>query len=545
MSGPILGGSPLSSAMRSSSIRAWFTISCAVVLLSACASYKGIAPSTTVRQPEQFETAQSLPQQHGQWPDALWATQIGGAALQSLIDEAIAGNPSLQVAAARVAATRAMAEVAGAASGPTWTGTFNSTYQRFSENYIIPPPYGGTYQSDNALKLNFSYDFDFWGRHAADFRAALSQDKAAQAQQYNARLVIATAVARAWIKLAQEYAQLDLNQQQLDVSQKIGDLKQLRYKVGLDAKSEIQQTQQEVSNLAAEHEKLKEAIALTRNQLAALLGKGPDRGLQIAVPVLPDAHAIALPDALPLNLIGRRPDIVAARWQIEAAQGGIDSVKSRFYPDVNLIAFAGFSSIGLDKLLESGSRTVGVGPAITVPILNSHTLRGTLKKQVANYDDMVATYNQTLTEALHDVADHVQSLRALALQSAQQQHATAAALANFQLAEQREQVGTTNMLPALAAQMTLLSQRRSDIDSLARRSDLQIGLIKALGGGFDATGEVNRDVNREVRAHASTPGVGVEALDADQAAQAISVMYAAKSAAKTIPNISSSTESAS
>lgn len=498
-------------------IKSWLAASCALVLLSACASYKGIAPSATVQQPEQFETAQSLPQQHGQWPDAIWATKIGGAPLQSLIDEAIAGNPSLQVAAARVAATRAMTEVAGAASGPTWTGTFNTTYQRFSENYIIPPPYGGTYQSDNALKLNFSYDFDFWGRHAADFRAALSQDKAAQAQQYNARLMIATAVARAWVKLGQEYAQLDLNQQQLAVSQKIGDLKQLRYKVGLDAKSEIQQTQQEVSNLGAEHEKLKEAIALTRNQLAALLGKGPDRGLQILPPVLPAEHTIALPDALPLNLIGRRPDIVAARWQVEAAQGSIDSVKSQFYPDINLIAFAGFSSIGLDKLLESGSRTVGVGPAITVPILNSHTLRGTLKKQVANYDDMVATYNQTLIEALHDVADHVQSLRALTLQSAQQQRATQAAKANFQLAAQREHIGTTNMLPALAAQMTLLSQRRSDIDSLARRSDLQIGLIKALGGGFDAK---------------------VKDLSKDH-------LNSSSNSSSSIQNISSSTESAS
>lgn len=512
---------------RSSSIKGWLTAGCAMVLLSACASYKGIEPSATVESPQQFATTQSLPQQHGQWPDASWASKIGGAPLQSLIDEAIAGNPGLQVAAARVAATQAMTEVAGAAAGPTWSGTFNSTYQRFSENYIIPPPYGGTYETDNALKLNFSYDFDFWGRHAADFRAAVSQDKAAQAEQYNARLMIATAVARAWIKLGQEYAQLDLNQQQLDASQKIDQLKQLRYKVGLDAKSEIQQTQQQVSNLAAEHEKLKEAIALTRNQLAALLGKGPDRGLQIARPVLPDEAAIALPDSLPLTLIGRRPDIVAARWQIEAAQGGIDSVKSKFYPDVNLIAFAGFSSLGLDKLLESGSRTVGIGPAITVPILNSHTLRGTLKKQVANYDDMVATYNQTLTEALHDVADHVQSLRALTLQSAQQQRATEAALASFQLAEQREHVGTTNMLPALAAQMTLLSQRRSDIDTLARRSDLQVGLIKALGGGFDAASDI-----RAIE-HTNTEKDKTNAHAAE------------KPVAATISNISSSTESAS
>jgi outer membrane protein TolC len=99
---------------------------------------------------------------------------------------------------------------------------------------------------------------------------------------------------------------------------------------------------------------------------------------------------------------------------------------------------------------------------------------------------MVATYNRALTEALHDVADQVGSLRAVALQSEQQHRATQAASGNLDLAQQREHVGTTNMLPALNARMTLLQLQRLDLDLQARRSDLRIGLIKALGGGFDA-----------------------------------------------------------
>ena len=466
--------------------RGLLAASCASVLLTACASFKGIETSAKLNAPANYATAASLPEQHGQWPDASWAQAIGGAPLQALVDEAIAGNPGLQVAAARVAAATAITEAADASRSPTWSGSFKSTYQRFSENYIIPPPYAGSYQSDNSLTLNFSYDFDFWGKHAAELRSALSQGKAAQAQQYNARLVIATAVARAWIQLARQYEQLDLNQQQLAVSGKIAHLTQLRFDAGLDARSEPQQTRQQLANLGAEHEQLIEAIALTRNQLAALLGQGPDRGQQIARPPLPSENAIALPDALPLTLLGRRPDIVAARWQVEAAEGDIAVAKTAFYPNVNLMAFAGFSSIGLGSLLESGSRVVGVGPAITVPLMEGRTLRAALKGRVATYDSLVATYNQTLTDALHDVADSVQSLRAAALQNEQQRLATQAASANLQLAQQRERVGTTNMLPALSAEMTLLSQRRMDLDSRARRSDLRISLIKALGGGFDA-----------------------------------------------------------
>lgn len=489
-------------------LRTVLLASCAAALLGACASYKGIDTSGKLREPAQYAATESLPGQHGQWPDLAWAQQIGGAPLQSLIDEAIAGNPNLQIAAARVAAAQAVTEAAGASKNPTYSARFNSTYQRFSENYIIPPPFAGSYDTDNSLTLNFSYDFDFWDKHGAQLRSALARGKAAEAEQYNARLVLASSVAKAWIQLARQYAQLDLNQRQLEVSGKIAQLSELRYKAGLDPKSQPQQTRQQVANLGAEHEQLLEAISLTRNQLAALLGQGPDRGLQIPRPVLPAEAAIALPDALPLNLVGRRPDIVAARWQVEAAQGDIAIAKTAFYPNVNLMAFAGFNSLGLNKLLQADSRVVGAGPAITMPIFARHTLRAGLKQQVAEYDTRVATYNLALTDALHEVADQVQSLRAVDQQDQQQQRATAAASGNLDLAQQRERVGTTNMLPALSAEMTLLQQQRLALDLRARRSDLRIGLIKALGGGFDAQAqgldeEKNRASNQSSAGNAS------------------------------------------
>lgn len=475
-----------SAGLNRNSFRGVIAASCAVVLLSSCASFKGINTSANLNQPADYATTSSLPEQRGQWPDASWAQTIGGASLQALVDEAIAGNPNLQVAAARVAGAKAAADAAGANARPSWSLNGSSTYQRYTEHGIFPPPLAGAYKSDNELSLNFSYDFDFWGKHAAELRSALSAGKAAQAEQYNARLMIATAVARAWVQLARQYAQLDLNQEQLTVGENIERLTKLRFKVGLDTQTDNQQTHQQLASLRAERAQLNEAIALTRNQLAALLGKGPDRGLQIERPSLPSEVAIALPDALPLTLLGRRPDIVAARWNVEAAQSDIDTAKTEFYPNVNIMAFAGFSSLGLSNLLNSGSRVVGIGPAIRLPILDSGSLRANLKGRVASYDGLVAMYNQTLTEALHDVADQVQSSRAAALQSEQQQLATQASANNLKLAQQRERVGTTNMLPVLSAQMTWLSQRRVDLDSQARRSDLRIGLIKALGGGFDA-----------------------------------------------------------
>jgi NodT family efflux transporter outer membrane factor (OMF) lipoprotein len=458
----------------------------AVLMLASCANFKGIESGVQLRSPQDYATSASLPAQGGAWPALDWATQIGGGPLQALVDEALAGNPGLQTAAARVAAARAAAEASAANTLPTVGAGFTSTYQRYTETGLIPPPLAGEYKADTQLALNFNYEFDFWGRHEAELRAALSQGRAAEAEQYSARLVLTTALARAWLQLARQNAQLDLTRQQLVAREKLGRLIELRYKAGLDTESESEQTRQQLAGLRAEMVQWEESMALTRNQLAALMGQGPDRGLRIAAPALPPEAAVALPDALPLALVGRRPDIVASRWRVEAAQGEIESARAQFYPNVNLAAFAGFSTLSLERLLEAGSRVVGIGPAIRLPVFEGGRLRAQLKGRVAGYDNAVATYNQTLTDALHEVADQVQSLRAAEAQGGHQRAATRAASNALRLARQRERAGTTNMLPVAASEIALLVQRKVELENQARRADLRVGLIKALGGGFDA-----------------------------------------------------------
>jgi NodT family efflux transporter outer membrane factor (OMF) lipoprotein len=463
--------------------------SSSVLLLAACANFNGIESTAHAKLPGDYATADVLPPQGGQWPDQNWAAGIGGAPLQALVDEALASNPGLQMAAARVSAARAMAEGAGAASRPTVGASFSNTYQRFTENGLIPPPYAGEYFSDSELALNFSYDFDFWGKHSADLRAAISEDKAAQAEQYTARLMLTTAMARSWIQLARQYEQLDLVERQQALRNKIDYLTQLRVAAGLDTQTDKQQTRLQTATLRSELAQWQEAIALTRNQLAALMGQGPDRGQRIARAGLPSDDAVKLPDTLPLALLGRRPDIVAARWRVEAAQGGIAGAKAQFYPNVNLSAFVGASSLGLDNLLKSGSRVAGIGPAISMPIFEGGRLRAQLKGKVAAYDGAIASYNQTLTDALHDVADQVQSLRAAETQIENQRIATQAAAASLQLVRQREHVGTVSMLQVLATESVWLSQRKLELDAQTRRADLRVALIKALGGGFDAVSQ--------------------------------------------------------
>jgi NodT family efflux transporter outer membrane factor (OMF) lipoprotein len=460
----------------------------AALLLSSCASFHGISSDAKLRQSADYASQQSLPAQGGQWPAVDWATQIGGAPLQALVDEALADNPNLQAAAARVAAARAAAESARAGLLPTVGGQASVTRERFSQNGLYPPPFGGGWFTDSLLGLNFAYEFDFWGKHEDELRAALSQGRAAQAEAYSARLMLTVSIARTWLQLGRQAAQLDLTQRQIALRERLGKLNALRFAAGLDTQSENEATRQQLASLRAEAAQWKEAMALSRNQLAALLGKGPDRGLSIAAPSLPAEAEVALPDALPLELLGRRPDIVATRWRVEAAQSEIDSARADFYPNVNLTALVGLSSLEPSALLRYGSRQIGIGPALKLPIFAGGRLRAQLKGRVAGYDNAVATYNQTLADALHDVADAVQSMRAAQEQGEQQREATQAAEKALALARDRERAGTSNMLPVLASEMSLLSQQKIELDNRARRADLRVALIRALGGGFDAAG---------------------------------------------------------
>lgn len=466
--------------------RRTLTLACLSLGLAGCASFAGIGTHATLQTPAPAETALTLPDQGGSWPDAQWANQFGGAALQALVDEALAGNPGLQVAAARVAAARAATQATDAAGLPTVGANFSATRQRYTEHGIIPPPLAGEYATDSQLALNFRYDFDFWGKNGAALRSSISQRKLSQAEQYNARLVLTTAVARSWLQLGRDSNQYDLVTRQLQTREALDRLTRQRFAAGLDTQSDNQLSQQQAAALRAEQAQWQESIGLARNQLAALLGRGPDRGLTIARPVLPVPAATLLPSALPLTLLGRRPDIVAARWRIEAAQGQIDYARSQFYPNIDLMAFAGFSSLGLSNLIRTGSRVVGIGPAIRLPVFEGGALRAQLSTQVAGYDGAVAMYNQSLTEALHDVADQVQSLRAAEIQADNLQQATQAAHQALVLAQQRRRVGTINQLQLLASEGALLTQQRIELDAQVRRLDLRVGLIKALGGGFDA-----------------------------------------------------------
>lgn len=464
------------------------------LVISGCASFDGIGDGHKIAQPDDFATRQSIAGDGGNWPATDWIAQFGDPQLSALIDEAMAGSPTLQQAQARINAANAAAEGRGAALLPSIDAQASFIRNRFSETSIYPPPYGGGWYNSQKALVNLSYELDLWGKNQAALAQAVSQQKAAQASAQQTRLALASSIAATYNHLAAQYALQDILKRTVVQRGTLQKITANRVQNGLDTQVERNQSIGSEADARAQLAENEGQIILTRQQLGALLGKGPDRGMQLQQPRIETLATPALPDDLPLNLLGRRPDIVAARWQVEAAGSGIKAAKARFYPDINLSASIGVESLAYGNPFTAASRAIAFGPAISLPIFNKGALRANLKGEVAAYDLAVANYNQALNEAYTDVAQQIAAIHSIDAQLPIRREALAAAQRGFALAQERYRLGLTSQLVTVAAETTLFNQQQSLLSLEVNRRNQQIGLFKALGGGFDArTAGLNQD----------------------------------------------------
>ena len=193
-----------------------------------------------------------------------------------------------------------------------------------------------------------------------------------------------------------------------------------------------------------------------------------------------------LPADLPASLISHRPDITAARWRVEATSKQIDAAKTRFYPDFNLTAMAGFKSVLGDAVFADVSRSWNVTPAISLPIFTSD-LKANLLSKTADYDAAVAQYNQTLITALNEVSDNVLALKSFEQQLIDAKESMELAEKSYQITEKRYQAGMGSQLEVLMAEQQLLQAESAFTALKNQQQESQIQLIKSLGGGFLAS----------------------------------------------------------
>jgi NodT family efflux transporter outer membrane factor (OMF) lipoprotein len=458
----------------------FFVAATTLALLSACATVdKAPSPEAVIDAAKLGATDTRV-----EWPQEDWWMRYRDPQLAALVSEGLAGSPSIAAAKARLARANAAAGTARAALLPQVGANGTATYQRYSENYIFPPPLGGTWQTDARLALDFNFEIDFWDKNGAALRAALSQAQASEAEAQAVRLTLASSIARSYFELQRLFAQREVSRAAIAQREEIVRLTSERFAAGLDTKVEVRQAEAALATVRTELAQYDEAIGIARNRNAALVGAGPERGTRI-VAVNAVAPVAPLPAAIPLDLIARRPEIGASRLRVEASREEIKVAKAEFYPNVNILAFAGFGSLGLSNLLLSGSGILGVGPAIHLPIFEGGRLNANLQGREAESDVAVTTYNQAVIDAVHELADAVTSIQGLAKTSAEQTLARRATDEAYDLAVVRYRAGLGNYLTVLTAQTQQLAQERLNVDLAARAFELDVSLARALGGGYN------------------------------------------------------------
>lgn len=459
----------------------------AASLLSACANPGAAHAPLALTSPQALGLSGQLPPAE-RLPHARWWTVLGDAQLDALVDAALAGQPSLLVARARAAQAASLADARRAANGPQANLSLDLTRERYTANGLVPPPVAGNVYNSANLQGTFSWAPDFFGLHRAELEASLGQARAAQADAAAAANTLAVQLTRAYVALARLLAEQQVAEQALTQRQQIARLTQERVTAGLDSKVELTQAQAALPDARAQIEALAEQVTLARRQIAVLAGQAP--GAQTALS--PRLAALALPtvpEALGTDLLGRRPDVVAARWRIEAAMSGVSAARSEFYPNINLTAFIGLNSLGLDRLLHASSRQIGVAPALRLPIFDGGRLRAQLGGRQAELDAAIAQYNAAVLEAVRQAGDALASIDSIARQQQLQQQAGASADKAFQFARERFGAGLGNYLLVLSTESQVLAQRRLAVDLRARQLDTRLVLMKALGGGWtDDTG---------------------------------------------------------
>jgi NodT family efflux transporter outer membrane factor (OMF) lipoprotein len=301
-----------------------------------------------------------------------------------------------------------------------------------------------------------------------------------------AALVLSTQVARGYVQLARLQAQREVSVRTLAQRDEMLRLIRQRVQAGLDTQVELKQGEGALPDVRMQIEAIDEQISLARHALAVLTGQAPQALDQLNV--AQDAiKTLPVPAHMPIDLLSRRADVVAALWRVQASGHEVDAARAMFYPNIDMKFYAGYNAIGLDQLLEASSAQWGLLPAIHLPLFDADRRRANLQGKVADQDAAQASYNQVVLQAVQEAADHIISTQSIARQQREQADAAHSAEAAYGLAKSRYEAGLGTYLTVLSAESAVLTQRRQGVDLRARAADAQLALVRALGGSLQDT----------------------------------------------------------
>lgn len=401
--------------------------------------------------------------------------------------ETLAGteNQDLAAATARLEEARAQLGVARSAFYPQISVAPNFTRQRTSAN----APENGSPARESFIYNTFNvpvdagWEVDLWGRVRRQVESAHASFVASADDLESARLLLQTEVASDYFNLRELMEDRRVVTDTIEAYRRSLELTQNRRKGGVVSDLDVSQAETQLRSTEAELPTIDLQRAQVLHALAVLCGQ-PAMSFKLTVDPLTNAVPV-VPVGVPSELLERRPDIAAAERRMAAANAQIGVAVSAFYPQVFLSGAAGYQSIGVDTLFDWPSRVWSFGPSVTLPIFTGGQNRSQLALARASFDETVANYRQTVLSAFQDVEDQLAAEHLLATQLAAQGAAFAAAEHTLEVANNRYKAGLITYLDVVTSQTAALDNERSVAQIKGQQFAAEVGLIKALGGGWE------------------------------------------------------------
>lgn len=453
----------------------------AVVLLSACA---GNLESPRLKPIE--GTALGLGGQPGPTVPVEWWKGMGDPQLDRIMNDALAANPSLDVAMARLGQARAALDVRRAEDLPQVTLDAQEERTRLSEKYIIPPPFGGSTQWVGQVQANLDWSLDFWGKQAAAIRQARASARASALDVDAARLALTGAVAQSYVELVRAERIIEIARTVIAQRQNGLRLVNVRVRTQLASQLDARAAETELAQAQQALVRAEGQRILAVHALAALAGRGADYYPTIQSPTLRLEAALPLPGTLPADLLARRPDIAAALARIDAAREGREVARKAFYPNINLLGLIGVQALGLGELFTSGASTYGAGAAIHLPIFDGGRLRAEHSRATASLDEAVADYNDRVIRAVQEAADALSRVDTSARDLAAQRAVSRGLSETRRLDQVRVNSGLESRLDVLDSELRLLEAQIGTANLEADGAVARVKLLIAIGGDFPA-----------------------------------------------------------
>lgn len=463
-----------------------------ILIFAACTKSLKKAESTDILQTPSLSSSEQAALKAsrfkiGDWPKETWWTLFESDELNGLIENALLENPSLQAIKQRVDFAKQEATVARSRLFPFLSFDANEAWQYLSKNGLLHTLNPTLPLNANQIDLAFSFDyeFDFWGKYRNLYRASIGKEQSEKAEMRQVELIITTALSQTYFALKTNLERQALYERLLFLKQEILTLQKLLQEHALLSSLPAPLSEEEVEEVNKHLYSLKEEITANTHAINALIGKGPDHLVLMNEPLKPFPEALFIPDNISLDLLSRRPDLMASIWLVNARAHETGAAFADFYPNINLKGLLGLESIGFGKLFQGSSETAGLFPAIHLPIFTAGAIRANFNSKKARFNQAVFDYNTLLLKSTQEVADLLVVVEAIYNKRTSQQKIKEAADFRLKLTTLNFESGLDSLFEVYAFEIALLEKQLEDVELMYLQYLSSIKLIKSLGGGYN------------------------------------------------------------